>query len=347
MKLIHVDKHAQINNGDFYTVIQTHNDMYAVWSSCNSRKKGVAGRKTGSTTKTNKRVDNLSNLKHTFKRNRDLINTNFDGGSSNLLFITLTYADRTIKGKDGAKQVNKDFDKFIKKLKYSTYYGNVKRGTKNLAWFSALEPQASGVWHLHCILQWKDREKIFIPNFKLSTMWGHGFVKVNRIKDVSNIGAYLSAYLTNVIIDPENASKSKKETKWTRKHEHMVEKGSRLPMYPAGIRLCRHSRNLKNPKKQVMTGLDLKFLILHEGWKNTFSITKEFELDQEKKEPTEEQQNMNKTNIIEIKQFYFVADHSIPERYKTLKKLAQIKATPVSKLLRSMGYNSLLDFTQK
>ena len=113
-----------ILKSELYSVIETPTDLYAVYSSCNSRQRGKAGRKKGAITSTSKRTDNIRNLKKTFKRNRDLINCNFNGGSGNVLFITLTYADRKVKGKEGAKRVNHDVDLFIHNLKYATYNGN-------------------------------------------------------------------------------------------------------------------------------------------------------------------------------------------------------------------------------
>ena len=39
---------------------------------------------------------------------------------------------------------------------------------------------------------------IYYENSKLNEIWSYGFVKVNRLKDIDNIGAYVSAYLINI-----------------------------------------------------------------------------------------------------------------------------------------------------
>lgn len=336
MKIIKQNNSAEILNSDIYTVTQTSTDMYAVWSSCNSRQKKTAGRKKGSKTTTTKRIDNINNLKRTFKRNRDLINCNFTGGS-NSLFITLTYADRTVKGKAGAKRVNKDVDGFLHRLKYVTYKGNMRRATKCLYWFLALEPQADGVWHLHCLFQWQDREHIYIANNSLNHLWGHGFVKVNTIKGVSNIGAYLSAYLTNVVVNPKQAIKN---THWTRRHEHMIEKGGRLNMYPAGVRLCRHSRNLQNPSKFCATGVELRKIATYEGWQLNGCKTVQIKTDSVCKNPCT---GKHESLIIEVKQFYFSRAPEVAQKYKLIRQVAKIKHKTIAEILDTTGFSNVFE----
>ena len=59
------------------------------------------------------------------------------------------------------------------------------------------EPHEKGDWHIHLLL--KGNNELYIKNSVLNKIWGYGFVKVNRLKDVDNIGAYVSAYLTNSV----------------------------------------------------------------------------------------------------------------------------------------------------
>lgn len=340
MRIIKKEKNAIILNLDIYSITQTATDMYAIWSSCNSHQKGKAGRPKGSRTQAISRTDNNHVLKKTFKYNRNLINCNFTG-KQNELFITLTYGDRSIKGVSGAKQFSKDFDLFIHKLKYLTFNGNMKKATKYLLWFVALEPQGSGVWHAHILVKWLNRERIFIDPFTLAKIWGKGYVKANHIDNISNIGAYLSAYLTDVVIDPEQALRSNTQTKWTRRHEHMVEKGARLAMYPAGVRLCRHSRNLNKPDHFYMNGKDLKELLLVEGWKLTGCQTVEIETNTIQQDPyTGELSPL----IITIKQFYYQRDPEVAQKFKLVKKLAFLRHVSVAEVLATLGTSSINDF---
>lgn len=238
-------------------VTKTKTDIYASWTSAKNGSNGTHASKKHQMTAT-KRTDNLSALKKSFKRNRDLINCNFSG-EHNELFLTLTYANRE-RGKN-VKSVNADYDRFIKRLKRAT-----KTFTDNLVWFAALEPQRDGTWHLHCLLKWKDRKCIFIANQKLATMWGRGYTKTTAITNITNIGAYLTAYLTNIVVNPSSENDTKKTTKWTFRHEHMVEKGGRLGFYGAFIHVGRHSHNCKKPQTRYMNIDAFNQMLALEGW---------------------------------------------------------------------------------
>jgi len=163
------------------------------------------------------RKGNISSLRRTISNLRDIINTNFVGGE-NELFITLTYAENM---KD-TERLYKDFDKFYKKLKRRL------RGHE-LLYISVVEPQERGAWHVHLLLKDLTCESLYIHNEEIEKMWGQGFTKTERLHHVDNVGAYLSAYLTNI--------KEGEETK----------KGQRLYLYPPGMNIYRCSRNVKRP----------------------------------------------------------------------------------------------------
>ena len=132
------------------------------------------------------RADNINSLRKTFKQLRYLINNNFTG-RSNELFITFTFAKEAFD----TKEVYIDFDKFIKRLRY-----RYKKET-TIDYINVVEPHASGEWHSHMLVRFNDLEKIYIPNNELYELWGHGWVTVKSLKDIDNIGAYVSAYLTD------------------------------------------------------------------------------------------------------------------------------------------------------
>lgn len=245
---------------DLIQITKTKTDIYASWTSAKNGSSGTHEHRQHTMTAT-RRTDNIAALKKSFKRNRDLINCNFTG-ADNELFVTLTYADRK-RGKK-TKAVNADFDRFVKRIKRKTHVT-----TASLVWFSALEPQADGTWHLHCLLKWKDRKRIFIANAKLAKLWGCGFTKTTAINNVTNIGAYLTAYLTNIIVDPTAANMAKKSIKWTTNHEHMVQKGGRLGYYRAFTHVGRHSRNCNQPQTCYMTADQLNYMLVLEGWQCT------------------------------------------------------------------------------
>ena len=131
------------------------------------------------------RSQNLNTIRRSISNLRDLINNNFFGGS-NELWITLTFGEHKIYD---SKELCSIFEKFIKRLRYK--FKNIK-----LDYIYVPEPHQKGDWHIHLLL--KANSPLYIENSLLNKIWGHGFVKVNRLKDITNIGAYVSAYLINI-----------------------------------------------------------------------------------------------------------------------------------------------------
>lgn len=177
------------------------------------------------------REDNQVSLRRTIKRLRDLINCNFFG-DDNELFITLTYRENM----SDYKRLYKDFDKFYKKLKRR--YKDIE-----FRYISVIEPQERGAWHLHVLLKGLNVESLYIPNDEvIARLWGHGFTKTERLKGVDNVGAYLSAYLTD-LIDEKGRKK----------------KGARLYLYPSGLNIYRCSRNCRRPIERWVKYEDIDY----------------------------------------------------------------------------------------
>lgn len=196
--------------------------------------------------KINNRSQDKESLRKTFKHIRELINTNFLGEPNELCF-TITYKENMTD----PKVLYKDFEKFVKKLKYK--YGSVD-------YINVVEPQGRGAWHCHVLLRFNDVKKIYIPNKDISVMWGHGFVKVKSIKkNVDNLGAYLSAYLGDIELNDDNFSQllcdgiikigkgiNIKEIEVDGVKKKII-KGGRLHYYPPGMNIYRCSRGIKQP----------------------------------------------------------------------------------------------------
>ena len=131
------------------------------------------------------RGQNIKSLRLSVEKLRDIINTNFYGGD-NELWITLTFGKKKVYN---SFELYSIFEKFIKRLRYN--FKNSK-----LDYIYVPEPHEKGDWHIHLLL--KSDKALYIENSLLREIWGQGFVKVNRLKDIDNIGAYVSAYLTNI-----------------------------------------------------------------------------------------------------------------------------------------------------
>lgn len=68
----------------------------------------------------------------------------------------------------------------------------------------------------------------YIAKVKIEELWASkGFVQVEKVDTIDDLGSYLSSYLTNL----ENGKKN-----------------SRLHLYPTNINIYRYSRNCKKPK---------------------------------------------------------------------------------------------------
>jgi len=192
------------------------------------------------------RQQNYNSLRQTFKKLRYLINNNFVG-ARNELHIVLTYKENMTD----PKRLYSDFDKFFKRLRYK-----FKKET-SVDYLAVVEPQGRGAWHFHVLVRFNDLESIFIKNKDLRELWGNGFVQIKSLKDIDNIGAYLSAYLADVELSDDNVLQamengSEISVKVIEGEEKKFIKGGRLNMYPSGMNLYRKSRGIIEPEREEM-----------------------------------------------------------------------------------------------
>ena len=198
------------------------------------------------------RSQDKESLRKTFKKIRELINNNFDGSENELAF-TLTYA-KNMKDK---KVLYDDFKAFMKQLRCK--YPNVD-------YLSVVEPQGRGAWHCHVLLRFNDLDKIYIPNKIIESMWGNGFVSVKAIRsDVDNLGAYLSAYLGDVELNPSTYKQLKpgvvvKEVEIDGKKKKFI-KGGRLHLYPPKMNIFRKSDGIKYPVSEYKIYSEVKKIV--------------------------------------------------------------------------------------
>ena len=197
------------------------------------------------------RSENAKEMKRSFKKLRDLINTNF-GGYPNEFFITLTYKENMTD----PKRLYTDFEKFRKKMTY--HFGKFE-------YINVAEPQERGAWHCHVLCKFKTGTKLDYK--KVNDLWVHGsFVNVKQLDNVDNVGAYLSAYLSDIECS-EVTMNDEIELYGTLEGALIVDKlvevngqkvskkfikGGRLKYYPKGMNLYRTSRGIKKPKEYVM-----------------------------------------------------------------------------------------------
>lgn len=131
-----------------------------------------------------KRMDSVNRTRTVIRR---LINANPELDE----FVTLTFkeniTDITI--------ANRHFSKFIMRLKYKH---------PNLKYVAVIEFQRRGAVHYHLLMNIS-----YVKNIEIAQLWGHGFVKVNKIDHVDNVGAYICKYLSKDTIDTRMWNKKK------------------------------------------------------------------------------------------------------------------------------------------
>lgn len=202
---------------------------------------------------TENRQQSYDSLRKTFKKLRYLINNNFTG-KGNELHVTLTYAENMTD----PKRLYKDFDKFIKRMRYAY------KDKSPIDYICVVEPQERGAWHCHVLLRFNDMDRVYVENSELRRLWGFGFVTVKSLKNVDNIGAYLSAYLADVELTEDNLKevyKAGDQIKVKASGGKKFIKGGRLHLYPPGMNIYRKSRGIVEPERQKMQFADVKKIV--------------------------------------------------------------------------------------
>ena len=124
-----------------------------------------------------------------------LIDCNFD---DNTKFMTLTFKENI----QDIKYTNYEFAKFIKRLNYYLY----QKKKQCLKYLAVWEKQERGSIHYHIVFF----SFPFIKFTDLSDVWGHGFVKINKIDVDSkdNRGRYVSKYFSKEVDEKEYKNKA-------------------------------------------------------------------------------------------------------------------------------------------
>lgn len=198
------------------------------------------------------RIENIESVSRSLRNLRDIINTNVTDVKK-CLWVTLTYVENmtdSVRLYNDYRTFNMRFQRFLK-----------NKGLPKCEYIAAAEPQGRGAWHLHIIFIFP-RKAPYIENSTLSTLWGHGFVSISSLKNIDNVGVYLSAYLSDMdvlkalnTVDFENKNIKivTADGKSGIRREKAVIKGLRLRLYPTGFRIYRLSRGIKMPEVCEMT----------------------------------------------------------------------------------------------
>lgn len=106
-------------------------------------------------------------------------------------FMTLTFADNVTD----LATANYLFNKFILRISYKY---------SSFEYLAVPEFQKRGAVHYHVLCKLP-----FIEIPELQAIWAHGFIKLNRIDNVNNVGAYVCKYLSKDMFDERTFGKKK------------------------------------------------------------------------------------------------------------------------------------------
>lgn len=117
---------------------------------------------------------------------RRIVNSNFGqyGEEFTAKFVTLTFREDITD----LESANAEFKKFIMRLNYFMF----KSKKANIKYSGVPQFTKKGRVHYHVIFY----NLPYVKWYKLEEIWGQGFVRINKIDNCDNVGAYVSKYMT-------------------------------------------------------------------------------------------------------------------------------------------------------
>ena len=133
-----------------------------------------------------KEVNRDKVLSRARKKVRRLINANIGqyGEEFTAKFLTLTFAEHVTD----ISTANYEFQKFIKRLNYEVFGQKII----NIRYVGVIEFTKKGRIHYHVVIF----NIPYVKAHRIAEIWGNGFIKVNKIDHVDNVGAYVCKYMT-------------------------------------------------------------------------------------------------------------------------------------------------------
>ena len=215
------------------------------------------------------RTENVRNLEKTMRNLRDLINTNVTPYNiKQVRFLTLTYQENM----QDAKKLYVDFRDFNKRFKRYIQ----KEYCLSYEYIVCVEAQGRGAFHLHMITIFSQPPP-FIENAVLANIWRYGFVSIKALDSkIDNIGAYLTAYLSDLDIEsgvPLTHDLLQGEIREVRaeqgENKHVI-KGARLKLLPVGLNIYRCSRGINKPHVEKTSYADALEKITNEKYQKVY-----------------------------------------------------------------------------
>lgn len=172
----------------YYKVIKT-NQIIEVYEYSNLNLRSGNGGNYGEHNEETKDENYIRTIRARRDNVRRLATMNFDVKNSK--FVTLTFNNQCQFDIKSPIECDRAFKNFILRLKR---YLNKKSPQNELKYLAVLEFQDKnkrGAVHYHMICNLP-----YINKTTLQDIWGNGFIKINAIDKVDNIGAYVVKYMT-------------------------------------------------------------------------------------------------------------------------------------------------------
>lgn len=141
------------------------------------------------------------NVRRTRQQIRRLVNSNSDMNK----FLTLTFREEFVAV--DLETANRYFNLFIKRLTRlypKLKYIAIPEFQSDYYFRSGVKKAYGGAVHYHLLLNLP-----FVPVSEIESVWSYGFVKLNRIDNIDNVGAYVCKYLGKANFDKRYFHKKK------------------------------------------------------------------------------------------------------------------------------------------
>lgn len=103
-------------------------------------------------------------------------------------FLTLTFAENITN----IKVANHYFKTFVQRVNYYLK----KQNKPKIKYVAVIEFQKRGAIHYHLLCNLP-----YIANSTLTNLWRNGFIRINQIENIDNVGAYVTKYMNKDLSD--------------------------------------------------------------------------------------------------------------------------------------------------
>lgn len=171
--LKHINSKVRIS-GNVIEIFTYENGYFKGYQNSNK-----VGRASLSTSDEDKSTNRTKTLQRARTNVRNLVNSNPELNK----FFTLTFKENVTD----IAYANNQFRCFIKRLNRALK----KRNKTTIKYIAVIEFQKRGAIHYHMLCNLP-----YIKTSELQRIWQNGFIKINKIDNVNNVGAYITKYMT-------------------------------------------------------------------------------------------------------------------------------------------------------